>query len=824
MEDPNMMPAPTASHPAHLSNGGRLVAVDGRALPLVAAAIAADARGGVARVELEQRFRNAHDVPLAVTYSLPLPPDAAVSGFEFRIGERRIVGEVDKRAAARERFERAIVEGKTAAILEQDRSVLFTQEIANVPPGTEIVARVTIDQRLRWLDEGAWEWRFPTTAAPRYLGEAGRVPDAARITQDVADGPLPVRMTLALHVRDAMAPGRAPESPSHRVRAEGGRVTLMPEPADDASATRLAGPRPLGDAGQGGVPLDRDVVVRWTVAEAKVGVSVDVARPAAGTKLEADAYALITIVPPRPDARAPVVPRDLVVLIDTSGSMSGEPLDQARRIVGALVDTLGDGDSLQMIEFADSPRRWTREPVAANAYNRKSAHAWLGKLRASGSTEMRTAIVEALAPLRAETQRQVVLVTDGQIGFESEVVAEIAARLAPASRVHTVGVGSAVNRALTGGAARAGRGVEVVAGIGEDPERAAKRIVARTNAPVVVDLEIAGEGVVELAPRRLPDLFAGAPVLVGVRTSAAGGDVVVRGRTASGAWEARVRVPRTEPGEGAQGVVALFGRETVEDREMDLAAGAEARVVDAEIERIGLAFAIATRMTSWVAVDEEASVDPRSPLKRVRMPHELPHGMSVEGLGLRAYAAAPPLPMAFIATQMAGAIAPQAAFMPARVPPAPQSPAPAAGKPPSVVSRFVDTMRAAFGGRDEEGEKTMAPTPAHLLEQRAAVPTTTPTGAAERKLRGRVVALADGTLVVEVIVDGSDLAWSPDTHAEVDWTDGTHTREAIDLTRTTRAGLVRAGESLRIAIAARAGATPKSLTLASGGERIVLVL
>jgi Ca-activated chloride channel family protein len=134
-------PSPASSHPSHPSHGNRLVAVDGRTLPLVATGIAGDACGGLARVVVEQRFRNAHDVPLTVTYSLPLPPDAAVSGYAFRVGDRRIVGEIDRRAAARERFEVAVLEGKTAALLEQDRSSLFTQEIANVPPGAEVVPK-----------------------------------------------------------------------------------------------------------------------------------------------------------------------------------------------------------------------------------------------------------------------------------------------------------------------------------------------------------------------------------------------------------------------------------------------------------------------------------------------------------------------------------------------------------------------------------------------------------------------------------------------------------------------------------------------------------
>src|SRR4051794_30958388 len=158
------------------------------------------------------------------------------------------------------------------------------------------------------------------------------------------------------------------------------------------------------------------------------------------------------------------------------------------------------------------------------------------RLGASGGTEMRAGILEALRPLRAESQRQVVLVTDGLIGFEAEVVGTIVERLPASCRVHTVGVGSAVNRSLTGAAARAGRGLEVIVGLGEDPERAARRLVAHTDAPLVVGLELSGSALIDHAPAALPDLYAGAPALVALALRPEGGELVARGRTATGEW------------------------------------------------------------------------------------------------------------------------------------------------------------------------------------------------------------------------------------------------------------------------------------------------
>jgi diguanylate cyclase (GGDEF)-like protein len=174
-------------------------------------------------------------------------------------------------------------------------------------------------------------------------------------------------------------------------------------------------------------------------------------------------------------------------------------------------------------------------------------------------------------------------------------------------------------------------------------ERVARRLLARTEAPLIVDLTLGGSAMVEHAPRRLPDLFAGAPALISASVRPEGGEIVVRGRTAEGTWEQRVRVPVVEPGAGSPGVVAAFGREMVEDAEMRLCAGEDAREIDPLVERLGLDFQIATRLTSWVAVDTEAAVDPGAPVRAVRVPQELPHGLSAGALGLRA-PAPPPSP------------------------------------------------------------------------------------------------------------------------------------------------------------------------------------
>lgn len=790
------------------STGGILVATDGRELPLRGASLKIEAQGGIARTVLEQRFENPYDDPLAVTYLLPLPHDGAVSAFAFRVGERRVVGEVDRRAAARERFEQALAEGRSAALVEQDRPSLFTQEIGNIPPRAAVVAEITVDQRLAWLAEGAWELRFPTAVAPRYQGGPGRVGDAAKLSVPVAEQPIAPRLSLSLTVRDPIPAGLSPESPSHELHFTQSGGLLRASVRDES-----------------GAPLDRDLVVRWPAAEPAVGLSLAAARPE-GHRPHADrAYGLLTLVPPRAASGMRAVPRDLIVLLDTSGSMDGEPLAQARRVVSAVIDSLTPEDRLELIEFSNEPRRWKKKPVEATEENRKAALAWLRGLQAGGGTEMRSGIFEAMKSLREGAQRQVVLVTDGLIGFESEVVGAILEELPAGSRLHTVGVGSAVNRSLTAPAARAGRGVEVVIGLGEDPERAARRLASRTAAPLVTEVEVHGSALIESAPARLPDLFAGAPALAALALRPEGGSLRVLGRTAEGRFEQRLEVRSTSPGEGSAAAVALFGREKVEDLEMR-AAGGEAGEHDPAIEQIGLHFQIATRLTSWVAVSSEVDVDPTRPARREEMPHALPHGMSVEGLGLRsaaAPAAAPPAPLgASMARQR----------RPAAGPPLMKSmAAPASSAPPAPGGYAADA--SAKGGAPSRQEKLRIgpPSPSaprrepELLEAEEPAPEyaalDVERGGAPA-LRGRLVLSKGRELVVEVAASAGPLPWDPPARARVVFEDGSELEVEVDLKRTTAATSLAPGQVARLALRllseARRGTPRRVLFELAGAE------
>lgn len=771
MPTPALMSNPFAPAAAS-ANGARLVAADGRELLLRAAHLHVYARGGICRVELRQRWTNPYAEPLQVDYLLPLPADAAVSGYDFQVGERTTVATIAKKQRARQLFDEAVAEGHTAALLDQARSSLFTQSIGNIPAGEAITIRVTLDQPLTWRERG-WEWRFPTVVAPRYMGGPGRTPDAGAVTVEIVPAPVPAEVGLDLRIGDAIV-GGFPSSPSHAIEGRPDAVTL-------------------GE----GATLDRDIVVRWPVAELEPGVALrthlrdgDVRR----------GYGLLTIVPPR--GPRPAHGRDVCVLLDVSGSMAGEPIAQAKRVVRALVDSMAETDRLEMIAFSWRTDRWKRAPQTMTRRGRAKALAWLEGLSAGGGTEMREGILAALRPLRDDAQRQVLLVTDGLIGFESEIVGEIRRRLPRQSRVHTLGVGHGVNRSLTGPAARAGGGVELIVAPGEDVEPVVATLLARTVAPQLVDVHIDGDAVLDRAPARTADLFAGAPVRVALELRPEGGTIHVRGTATDGAWTQTIEVPplsanRSDGDGGGEEVAALFARERVEDLETARASGEPTTTIDPQIEAIGLAFAISTRETSWIAVDDSSRVDLQSPTRHVSVPHTLTAGMSAQGVGLR-----PPAPFAAAApSALAGGGFGGGPPMAAPAGPAPRVRSRKRSRPRRQRAE-LDQSRRGRGALDHDDEglgEGFGETADEFADELTPVAASGGAALAATTV-AKVLLERDGELIVHIVL-AQPLDWDPSRGVELLDEDGQSIPATLDPARSTVAGSLPAGMVVRLTLA-----------------------
>lgn len=661
--------------------GISIVSKTGQGFAFKGASLHVDAAGGMARITLEQVFENPHATVLDVTYRMPLPENAVVSAYAFELEGRVIRGEVDTKKKARERFVAAVASGHSAALLESSRANIFTQEIGNIPPQSTLVVRITLEQKLTFLPEGAWEFRFPTVIGPRYISPTSTDTQATArdVHVTVSEAPLASRMELQLRVGDVLPEGVTLECPTHVI------ATMKRE--EGLLATFAEGT---------GVRLDRDIVIRWKITRPSVGLSLVTGRPPSGRPHASSAYGLLTVTPPEPSAM-PEIPRDLIVLMDTSGSMEGLPLEKAKQAVLCILQSLGPNDRFELCEFSSAPSWYTQGPRSATSENKRSAMAWVKALSAGGATEMFTAVKDALALLRPGSQRQVLIATDGYFGGEQELVKYMLGSLPSSCRLHTIGVGGAGNGALLQPLARAGRGMEVRVDADGDVERQIAPLMKRLVAPILTDVVLSGDALLECAPAQLPDVFLHSPLLAAVKLRPEGGTLTIKGQTATGPWTHTLEVSATNFDSGEPMAVSLFAREFVEDLETRWVIGADQERFDREIESVGVVFQIVTRMTSFVAIDS-AKVHARTQGEHDVVPQEIPYGTTLANYTDGSAA---------IGGAMPGMARTQASYvraaprMRAVAPPVPAAPAPRAsmGAPPPSFAQ--DANEDAFDAGED---------------------------------------------------------------------------------------------------------------------------
>ncbi|MGE5186823.1 MAG: VIT domain-containing protein [Acidobacteriota bacterium] len=547
----------------------------GAPLPLLHTKVNVAISGYVAEVTLEQQFTNPTDKPLEADYLFPLPDNAAVDHMDLRIGDRVVHGVVQKRAEAAATYGKAKAEGKRAALLEQQRPNLFTQRVANIPPNARVDVVIRYVHELPFAD-GQYELVFPMVAAPRF---DPKDPSAVLAKPGELRAANSVELAVQLH---AGLPIEALASPTHQIRAT----------TSGADATvELAATDQLPN---------RDFVLRYRIAGDTPRATV-LAHDDAG-----DGYFSLVVQPPAAPTAEQIAPRELVFVVDTSSSMRGKPLDQARAIVTHALDGLRANDTFDVLDFSDRVAELAPAPVGAS--RAAEGKAFVANLRPTGGTDMVPAIEAALAgqPEGGRT-RIVVLVTDGYIANEADVLKAIVGKLG-ASRIYTVGVGGSVNRFLLERAAEVGRGRALAVALSDAPEAAAARLAALVDRPVFTDVAVdwGGLDVTDLYPRHIPDLFAASPLVIHGRY-AHGGHATVRvsGNIGTRRFERAIDValPETSAGEAHEAQRSLWARAAVHDLTSRLALRDDPSLV-AQVEQLGLKYQLVTAYTSFVAVDE----------------------------------------------------------------------------------------------------------------------------------------------------------------------------------------------------------------------------
>ncbi len=598
--------------------------------PLKDTEVKAKIAGNLSRVEVTQKFENPFTEPLEATYVFPLPDEAAVDEMEIKIGDRLIKGNIKKRAEAKQIYQKAKQEGRTAGLLEQQRDNIFTQSLANIKPGEEIDVIIRYTDSLKF-EGGDYEFVFPMVVGPRYIpgtpldgsGDTDQVPDASQITPPIV--PPATRsghdIGVTVEINGGM-PIFQVHSISHQIqKSEQGEIVTVKLANEDT------------------IP-NKDLILRYQIASNNTKVTVLTQADKRGGHF---ALYLIPALRYRSDE---IVPKDVVFLMDTSGSQMGEPLLKCQELMRRFIHGLNPNDTFTIIDFSNTAQKLSETPLSNTPKNIATAINYINKLNANGGTEMLNGIQEVLnfpSP-SAGRLRSIVMLTDGYIGNEKAVLAEVQDKLQPGNRLYSFGVGSSVNRYLINRLAEIGRGIARVVRQDEPSQEVAEKFFQQINNPVLTQIEINWNGrgeTPEIYPVAIPDLFAEQPlVLFGRKQDAVAGELQVNGIAAGGEiYQQTFPINFAESGNVA--VAQLWGRQKIKHLTNQMFDYDKKSMVK-KVTETALSYQLLSEYTAFVAVSEEVRVEPGGKSISMEVPVEMPEGVSYEGI----FGAAPEIPMA----------------------------------------------------------------------------------------------------------------------------------------------------------------------------------
>ncbi|MCU1308175.1 MAG: uncharacterized protein JWN45_2870, partial [Acidobacteriaceae bacterium] len=659
--------------PADMAKAGsdgslQVVDRDGNAglfCPLKHTDVKAEISGFLARVTVTQEFTNPSQDNVEAVYVFPLPHDSAVDDMTLHVNDRVVRSLIKKREEAQKIYNDAKNAGHVAALLNQERPNIFTQSVANIAPGANVKVEISYVETLKY-EAGSYEFVFPMVVGPRYIPGAAtgqqaggwspdtnQVPDASRITPPVAGVHYGVQGTRAGHdislsvKLDAGVAIRELKSSSHDV--------IVDNTNAHSAVVRLKSENEIPN---------RDFILKYEVAGGKIEDALLVHANARGGRDyqggEAEpsgvsgGYFMFILQPPDRVRDEDATPRELIFVLDTSGSLYGFPLETAKKTMKRAIQNMRPGDTFNLITFSGDTHILFPSPVMATTANVNEALQFIDGRRGGGGTEMMKAIRAALGEqqlgcgptencavnVRMESDRTPVRVvcfmTDGYVGNDMQIIAEVQKH--PEARVFSFGIGTAVNRFLLENMARAGRGeVEFVTNENEAAP-AADRFYERVHTPVLTDISIDWNGlpVTDVMPSRLLDLFSAKPlVITGRYSGAASGNIRLRGMRAGKRFERDIRVelPASEPSN--QVLEQLWARNRIE-RLMSqdwngMQQGNPQPKLREEITQLGLDYRLVTQFTSFVAVEEQTVVEGgRS--RTIQVPVEMPQGVSPKGI------------------------------------------------------------------------------------------------------------------------------------------------------------------------------------------------
>ena len=595
--------------------------------------------GMIARVHVRQEFKNPDKQWKEGIYVFPLPENAAVDHMRMYIGKRVIEGQVKERLEAKKIYNQAKNNGRKTSLVEQERPNIFTTSVANIGPLETVTVEIEYQQIVKY-DQGKFSLRFPLVAGPRYIpghvqvkgfdgsgwaGNTDQVEDAARITPPVkipGEGKInPVSISIDLD--------------------PGIRLERIDSPYHAVKLRKYSGSHYKVELASGPIPADRDFVLDWMPT------------PGAGPRaalfketLNENEYALIMLLPPA-GKTGKIINREVIFVIDTSGSMGGASIRQAKAAMNLALYRLKDGDRFNIIQFNSYTTQLFPGPQPVSQATIQTAEYYVQSLQAGGGTEMAPAIRAALKD-QPETSlvRQIVFLTDGSVGNEDELFHIIENNLGD-GRLFTVGIGSAPNSHFMARAASFGRGTHTYIGKIDEVQEKMTELFKKIESPVMTDLTLEWPKHVaaENWPQNIPDLYLGEPLLVTVKSQSLPDRLTVKGKIADRNWKSDISL---NGGRKESGINVLWARRKIATL-MDQKPGmGEKDSIKDEILRTALEHHLVSKYTSLVAVDVTPSRDTEIPLQQRPVPTNLPAGWEYDKVFGRIPSTATPAELYFM--------------------------------------------------------------------------------------------------------------------------------------------------------------------------------
>ena len=559
-------------------------------------------------------YTNEGKTPINAKYIFPASTKASVHGMTMQIGNRLITARIKEKEEAREEFEEAKSQGKSASLLEQQRPNVFSMDVANVMPNDTVVIELHYTEMVV-STEGSYQFVFPTVTGPRYTSspeDPGKDDNQWVSTPYLKEGKTPSgRYDIAVSLSTGV-PVTDITCRSHSIKID----------KSSASAARITLEDPKDFAG------DRDFILDYklTGQDVNCGLLLD--------QGEEENFFMLMIQPPKRYDPEDIPPREYIFLMDVSGSMYGFPLDTAKGLIKDLVTSLRDTDTFNLILFSGASSRMSPVSVPATAENIQRAVELIDRQEGGGGTEMAPALRDALAIPKTEgTSRSIITITDGYISGEKEIFGIISQNLADTD-FFSFGIGDSVNRYLIDGIAKVGLGESFVVTDDKDALDTAKRFCTYIQAPLLTDIQVSYNGfeVYDVEPAALPTLFAQRPiVLFGKWRGEPGGSIQVTGRSGNRDYVQDIQVSQASIGSNP-GISYLWARTMVENL-TDYNTGLEEDdSIKKEVTQLGLKYSMMTPYTSFVAVMEEGR-NPDGPCRDVDQPLPLPQGVSDLSVG-----------------------------------------------------------------------------------------------------------------------------------------------------------------------------------------------